>query len=229
MDQLTPDGRIVACLPITAQPSTTLIATITLTAGRPHVEAITFGGYAQSTAVPVDDALTIPARWVDCILQQPEPAWISIGWRDRDDRQRSGARATLNLLLHPGHSETYARVPLDWQSWTAYSVIAGGHHRSIAALRDGIRGIGHTTETSAAMILTDSTIIADSSDSSSLAALRTWLDQWERVGRPAANWFNPTLVLNDDDLPGWDLRINNHPGQDDGQGRIAPPARSTPT
>ncbi|MET7949006.1 methyltransferase domain-containing protein [Micromonospora sp. NPDC005324] len=213
VEQLTPDGRIVACLPIAAQPSTTLIATITLTAGQPHIETITFGGYAQSTAVPVDDVLTIPGRWVDYCIQQPEPAWISISWRDRDDQHHSGARTALNLLLNPGHTETYAHAPLDWLSWTAFSVIVGGHHRSIAALRDGIRGIGHTTATSAAVILTDSTIIADSPDSASLTALRTWLGRWEQAARPAVDWFTPTLTLIEDgDLPGWDLQIKNHIG-----------------
>ena len=208
-DQLTPDGRIVACLPIAAQPSTTLITTITLTAGQPCVDTLTFGGYAQSTTTAVDDALTIPGRWVDHIHHQPHPAWISIGWRDHDNQQHTGARAALNLLLHPGHTETYPGAPLDWLSWTTYTVPAAGNHRTVAALPDGLRGIGHTTATSAAMILTNATIIADSPYSPSLAALRTWLDQWEHADRPAATWYAPTLTpSNDDASPGWDLTIH---------------------
>ncbi|MEU6073884.1 methyltransferase domain-containing protein [Micromonospora sp. NPDC047074] len=208
VNQLAPNGRIVACLPIAAQPSTTLVTTITLTAGQPHVEAVTFGGYAQSTATPVVDALTLPGRWVDHHTDQPDPAWISIGWRDQDDPQHTGARTALNLLRNPGHTETYHRAPLNWPSWTAYSVIAGGPQRSIAALDDGKRGIGHTTPTTAAVILTDGTILADSTRSPSLTALRSWLHRWERAGRPDAGWFRPRLVPNDGkDLPGWDLRV----------------------
>ncbi|MFG3701604.1 protein-L-isoaspartate O-methyltransferase [Micromonospora sp. NPDC047620] len=208
VDQLTPDGRIVACLPIAAQPSTTLIATITLAAGQPRIETVTFGGYAQSTATAVDDALTIPGRWVDHHVDQPHPAWISIGWRDHDDPQHTGARTALHLLLNPSHTDTYHRAPLDWLSWTAYSVIAGGPQRSITALRDGRRGIGHTTATTAAVILTDGTILANTATSPSLTALQTWLHHWEQAGRPGAAWFGTSLVPNDeDDLPGWDLRI----------------------
>ncbi|MBU8857708.1 MULTISPECIES: methyltransferase domain-containing protein [unclassified Micromonospora] len=208
VDQLTPDGRIVACLPIAVQPSTTLIATITLTAGQPRVETVTFGGYAQSTATAVDDALTLPGRWVDHHTDQPQPAWISIGWREHDDPHHTGARTALHLLLNPGHTETYHRAPLDWLSWTAYSVIAGGPHRTFAALHDGTRGIGHTTATTAAVVLTDGTILADAPGSPSLTALRTWLHHWEQAGRPDAAWFDARLVPNDeDDPPGWDLRI----------------------
>ncbi|MGC5052406.1 protein-L-isoaspartate O-methyltransferase family protein [Micromonospora sp. DT48] len=208
IDQLTPDGRIVACLPIAAQPSTTLIATITLTAGQPHVETVIFGGYAQSTATAAEDALTIPGRWVDHHIDQPQPVWISIGWRNHDDPQRTGARTALALLLNPGHTETYPHTSLDWLSWTTYSVIVGGPQRSIAALDGGKRGIGHTTATSAAVILTDGTILADNANSPSLTALRTWLQRWEQAGRPCATWYNAELVPNNDgDPPGWDLRI----------------------
>ncbi|MCI4066124.1 methyltransferase domain-containing protein [Micromonospora sp. R77] len=208
VDQLAPGGRIVACLPIAAQPSTTLVATITLTAGHPHVETVTFGGYAQSTPTAVDDALTLPGRWVDHHTDHPRPAWISIGWRDHDDPHRTGARTALRLLRSPGHTETYHHTPLDWLSWTAYSVIAGGPHRSFVALDDGRRGIGHTTAATAAVILADGTILANSADSSSLTALRWWLHRWEQAGRPDATWFHTCLVRNgEEDLPGWDLRV----------------------
>ncbi|MFF3867118.1 protein-L-isoaspartate O-methyltransferase [Micromonospora sp. NPDC001898] len=212
VDQLAPDGRIVACLPIAAQPSTTLVTTITVTAGQPRVETVTFGGYAQSTAAAVEDALTLPGRWVDHHTDHPNPAWISIGWRDHDDPQHSGARSALHLLRNPGHTETYHRAPPDWPSWTAYSVMAGGAHRSTAALHDGRRGIGHTTATTAAVILTDGTILADTAASPSLTALRTWLDRWEQAGRPSAAWFGTSLVPGGgNDLPGWDLRITTSP------------------
>jgi protein-L-isoaspartate(D-aspartate) O-methyltransferase len=208
VDQLTPDGRIVACLPIAAQPSSTLIATITLSAGQPRVETVTFGGYAQSTTTAVDDALTIPGRWVDHHIDQPQPAWISVGWRDHDDPHHTGARTALNHLLNPGHTETYERAPLDWLSWTAYSLIADDPGRTVAALGSGMRGIGHTTVATAAVILTDGTILADAPTSPSLTALRTWLTRWEQARRPKAAWFGTILVPNDgDDLPGWDLRI----------------------
>ncbi|MEU7171537.1 methyltransferase domain-containing protein [Micromonospora tulbaghiae] len=208
VEQLTPDGRIVACLPIAEQPCTTLIATITLSAGQPHVETVTFGGYAQSTATAVDDALTLPGRWVDHHTGHPQPAWVSIGWREHDDPHHTGARAALNLLRRPGHTETYQRAPLDWLSWTAYSVIVGGSQRSFVALDDGRRGIGHTTASTAAIILADGTILADTADSPSLAALRTWLNHWEQAGRPGPDWFGISLVPNEEDeLPGWDLQI----------------------
>ncbi|MER5457616.1 methyltransferase domain-containing protein [Micromonospora sp. NPDC002389] len=208
VDQLAPDGRIVTCLPTAAQPSTTLITTITLIAGQPRVDTAIFGGYAQSTTTAVEDALTIPGRWVDHIHRRSPPAWISIGWRGRDDQQHTGARNALQLLLHPGYTETYAGRPLDWPSWTTYTVTVGGDHRTVAALHDGIRGIGHTSASSAAMIRTDSTIIADSPHSPSLTAVRSWLDQWEHAGRPAATWYEPTLTPStDDDLPGWDLIV----------------------
>ncbi|MEU8419477.1 hypothetical protein AB0C15_01190 [Micromonospora sp. NPDC048835] len=78
---------------------------------RAWVEQLTFGRYAQSTAVPVDDALTIPSRWVDCVEQQPDPAWTAIGWRDRDNHHHRGAQTALNLLLNPAHIETTPGAP----------------------------------------------------------------------------------------------------------------------
>ncbi len=129
----------------------------------PHVGTVTFGGYAQSTATAVDDdALTLPGRWVDHHTDHPRPAWISIGWRDHDDPRHTGTRTALHLLHRPGHTETIHHTPLDWLSWTAYTVIAGGLHRGIAALDDGRRGIGPP----------------------SLTALRSWLHRWEQAGRP---------------------------------------------
>lgn len=209
IQQLAEGGRIVACLPIAALPSTALVAAVTVQAGQPHVRSVVEGGYAQSTAAAVDDALTVPGRWVDWSTYHPAPSWIAIAWRHHDDRLRTGARTALDRLLHPGHTETYDPQPLDWRSWTTYTAIIGDPHLSNASLGGQTRGIGHTTPTSAAMLLTDGTIIADSPDSPSLSTLRTWLHRWEHDGRPAASAFTAALVPYDgDDLPGWDLRMS---------------------
>ncbi len=148
-DQVRDGGRIVACLPIACLPSTTLIATITIEEGQPRLLAVTGGGYAQSTPTAVDDALTIPGRWVDYCDHQPVPSWISTGWRD-DDPQRASARASLDQLLHPGHTETYHELPLAWRSWSVYTAALGDRQVSLVSLRNQIRGIGHTTADSAA-------------------------------------------------------------------------------
>lgn len=209
-DQLAPDGRLVACLPIAPLPSTTLIATITLHGGQPHVEAITPGGYAQSTPSAVDDALTIPGRWVDWSIRHPEPSWIGICWRDHDDRLHTGARTALDQILRPGHTETYPGQPLDWRSWSLHTAALADPHLSISGLRGHHRGIGHTTAASAALLQTDGTIIADSPRSPSLTTLRTWLERWEDAGRPSADQYTPTLTPAAEGPAGWDLRISRH-------------------
>ncbi|MEU7906362.1 methyltransferase domain-containing protein [Actinoplanes sp. NPDC049118] len=209
VDQVVDGGRIVAALPIAKLPSTTLIATIVIEAGQPRVEAITGGAYAQSTTVPVDDAVSVPGRWVDYCDQQPDPSWISIGWRTNDDEKHTGARTALDLLLNPGHTETYSPMEADWRSWGAFTAALTDPHLSLASLRNRIRGLGHTTATSAAMILTDATILADRPDSPSLNTLRTWLGRWEQAGRPAADSFTTTLVPHHGPgQPGWDLRAH---------------------
>jgi protein-L-isoaspartate(D-aspartate) O-methyltransferase len=209
VEQLTPGGRIVACLPVAALPSTTVIATIVLADGQPHVQGITFGGYAQSTSGAVADVHSVPPRWVDWLIPHPVPSWIAIAWRADDDWLHTGARTALDWLLHPGHTETYERTPMDWRSWNAYTAVLDDPHLSVAALRGETRGIGHTTPTSAALIDPDGAILADGPDSPSLQALRDWLQRWEHAGRPAADAFTPVLVPYDgDDLPGWDLRMS---------------------
>ncbi|MBO3736718.1 protein-L-isoaspartate O-methyltransferase family protein [Actinoplanes flavus] len=155
--QVVDGGRIVACLPIAALPSTTLIATVTVAAGQPGVEAVAGGGYAQSTPVAVDDALTVPGRWVDYCDRQPDPSWIGICWRAADDAQHTGARTVLDQLLHPGHTETYRQMEQDWRSWYTYLAALGDPQLSLVSLRNEIRGLGHTTPGSAAVILTDLT------------------------------------------------------------------------
>jgi protein-L-isoaspartate(D-aspartate) O-methyltransferase len=209
VDQLAPGGRIVACLPVAALPSTTVIATILVTDGLPHVQDITFGGYAQCTTGAVADVQTIPPRWVDWCIPYPLPSWIAIAWRADDDWLHTGARTALDRLLYPGHTDTYERAPVDWRSWNAYTAVLADPRLSAVALRGETRGIGHTTPTSAAVIQTDGTILADSPGSPSLQVLREWLQRWERAGRPAAGAFTTVLVPHDNDgLAGWDLRMS---------------------
>lgn len=210
IDQVRDGGRIVACLPITALPSITLITTITLAARQPQVEAVAGGGYAQSTPVAVDDAQTVPGRWVDHCDHRPDPSWIGIGWRDRDDARHTGARAALDQLLQPGHTETYRPVEEHWRSWYTWTAALGDPQLSLVSLRNQIRGLGHTTASSAAVILTDGSVLADNPTSPSLHTLRAWLDRWEHAGRPAPESFPCTLVPHDGpDLAGWDLRVSH--------------------
>jgi protein-L-isoaspartate(D-aspartate) O-methyltransferase len=210
-NQVGDGGRIVACLPITALPSITLITTITVTAGQPQVEAVVGGGYAQSTPVAVDDAQTVPGRWVDYCDHQPDPSWIGIGWRDHDDARHTGARAALDQLLQSGHTETYRPVEEHWRSWYTWTAALGDPQLSLVSLRNEIRGLGHTTASSGAVLLTDGVIIADSPTSPSLRVLRAWLQGWEHAGRPAVEAFTHTLVpYGGSGLTGWDLQVS-HP------------------
>ncbi|MEU8655887.1 protein-L-isoaspartate O-methyltransferase family protein [Actinoplanes philippinensis] len=207
VEQVVDGGRIVACLPIARLPSTTLITTITVDAGRPRVEAVIGGGYAQSTPAAVDDALTVPGRWVDFCDDNQDPSWIAIGGRTGDP-DGSGARSALDQLLHPGHSETYRAMEADWRSWTVFTAALADPGLSLVSLRNEIRGVGHSSATAAAVILTDGKVIADSPGSASLAVLRSWLAQWEQAGRPAPDVFSTRLVPYEGaDLPGWDLHV----------------------
>ncbi|AEV89118.1 protein-L-isoaspartate(D-aspartate) O-methyltransferase [Actinoplanes sp. SE50] len=207
VEQITDGGRIVASLPIAPLPSTALITTITVDAGQPRVQAVVGGVYAQSTPAPVDDAVTVPGRWVDYCDRQPDPSWIAISWRT-EDPHNSGARAALDRLLNPGHTETYGDMEADWRSWSAHTAAPPDPGLSMVSLRNQIRGIGHTTATSAAVILTDGTIIADTPDSASLTVLREWLILWQQAGRPTADSFIPRLVPNTSiDCPGGDLQL----------------------
>jgi protein-L-isoaspartate(D-aspartate) O-methyltransferase len=207
-DQVVDGGRIVACLPIARLPSTTLITTLTVDAGQPRVEAVVGGGYAQSTPTAVDDALTVPGRWVDwCDGLEPNPSWIAIAWRT-DDPDGTGARSALNQILHPGHTATYREMEPDWRSWVTFTAALADPHLSVVSLRNQIRGIGHSSASSAAVILTDGNVIADSPGSTSLTVLWSWLALWEQVGRPAPDTFGTRLVAYDGpDLPGWDLHV----------------------
>jgi protein-L-isoaspartate(D-aspartate) O-methyltransferase len=134
---------------------------------------------------PVDDPTTIPGRWVDWSIHDPQPSWIAIGWRDHDDPQHTGARTTLARLLDPGHHESYPHLPLDWRSLTAYLAAIGEPQLSAVARHGNDRGIGHTDTGSAAILLYDGTFITDRPHSPSLRTLRTCLDRWETTAGPA--------------------------------------------
>lgn len=142
----------------------------------------------------------------------------SIGWRDTDDRLRTGARTALDRLLNPGHVETYDRGGLDWQSWNIWTAVAGGPGRTVASLHATDRGIGHSSNSSAAVIRADGTIVADHPGSESLTVLRTWLRQWKAAGRPPASRYQPTLEPADGDPPGWNLHLSLRPDTIDGSG-----------
>ncbi|GAA2531082.1 hypothetical protein Ahu01nite_094800 [Winogradskya humida] len=213
IDQLTPGGRLVVCLPVAALPSTTVIATITVDHGQPRVQAFTFGGYAQSTTSAVADVHSVPPRWVDWCSPHPLLSWIAIAWRADDDWLRTGARTALNLLLNPGHTEVYEHAPIDWRSWNAYTAAQANPQLSTVSLHGDVHGIGHTTPVSAAVVQTDGVILADSPRSPSLHALHGWLRQWEHASRPTADAFTPILTAADEDPSGWDLRILHRPAR----------------
>ncbi|GAA1630702.1 protein-L-isoaspartate O-methyltransferase family protein [Actinoplanes couchii] len=207
VDQVVDGGRIVACLPIARLPSTTLITTVTVDAGHPRVEAVIGGGYAQSTPTAVDDPETVSGRWVDFCDHRPDPSWIATG-RRTDDPDRSGACTSLDQLLRPEHTETYREMETGWRSWVTFTAALADPGLSLVSLRNRIRGIGHSSATSAAVILTDATVIADSPGSTSLTILRTWLTRWEQAGRPTPDTFNTRLMPYDGPgLPGWDLQV----------------------
>ncbi|GAA2542544.1 hypothetical protein GCM10010435_07880 [Winogradskya consettensis] len=206
--QVVDGGRMVVCLPIAELPFLTVVATITLAGGQPAVQAITSGGYVQSRTTPSDEVV-VPHRWVDAMTDGPRPSWVSIAWRDRDTSDGIGARTVLDRLLHPGHTVTYGRGDVDWNSWNAFSATLNDPALSTADLRGRMRAIGHSTPDSAAMLQVDGTIVADAEGSPSLTILRTWLELWERAGRPAADRLTPALVRNDDPgCAGWDLRVS---------------------
>jgi hypothetical protein len=161
---------------------------------------------SAGTRTAVDDALTVLGRWVDWCDHQPDPSWIALGWRADDDHRHTGARSALNQLLHPGYTETYDRAPMDWRSWYTFAAALDDPQLSLTCLRNQVRGIGHTTATSAAVILSDATVIADKPHSPSLTILRGWLASWERAGRPADSVTTALVPRRGGDLPGWDLR-----------------------
>lgn len=98
-----------------------------------------------------------------------------------------------------------------WRTWPHNTYADRGRPHHVFEVRTAQNIEQKPLTGKAAVILTDSTIIADSPNSASLTALRTGLDQWEHAARPVADWYRLTLVLNEDnDSPGWDLRLKRH-------------------
>jgi protein-L-isoaspartate(D-aspartate) O-methyltransferase len=205
--QVVESGRIVACLPLVELPSVTVIATITVNNGMPHVQSMFSAGYVQSRAQAYDD-VHMPHRWVDASIPGDERCWIGVGWRAQDDPAGSGARATLDRILTAGHTEP-GPPGFDWDRFNPFTGTLDDPGLSLAHLPGRGRAIGHTTPTSAAMIMVDGTILADDPGSASLTVLHAWLDRWQRAGRPGAADLTARLVpTTNADCPGWDLRVS---------------------
>ncbi|SHN31024.1 methyltransferase domain-containing protein [Streptomyces yunnanensis] len=210
VDQVADGGLIVAPLPIANVPNMTLVAKIRVNAGAPSVEAVFTGGYIEATASPKGD-LDLPGRWVDWENRVPDLSWISLSWRADDDRLHTGARTALDRLLHAAHTEPYKGAEVDWPSWRTFAAALSAPGLTMAGLRPDLWAIGHTTPDTAAVIQQDGTILADSPNSPSLAALRDWLTAWEEAGRPAPETYTPNLVRADDGgqgPAGWRLRLS---------------------
>ncbi|MGD9482897.1 protein-L-isoaspartate(D-aspartate) O-methyltransferase [Streptomyces sp. TRM70308] len=203
VEQAVDGALIVAPLPIATVPGMTVVAKIRVTGGEPLVEAVFTGGYIEATRAPKSN-LDLPGRWVDWENRTPAPSWISIAWRERDDRLHTGARTALSHLLKDAHTEPYDGDELDWPSWRTFAAAQADPHLTMAGLNPDLRALGHSTATTAAVIQQDATILADRPDSPSLAVLRDWLTAWEEAGRPAPETYTPTLTR---DAEGWHLRL----------------------
>ncbi|WP_037866857.1 protein-L-isoaspartate O-methyltransferase family protein [Streptomyces sp. NRRL S-1868] len=207
VDQVTDGGLIVAPLPIAAVPNMTVVAKVRVSGGQPTVEAVFTGGYIEATGSPKDN-LDLPGRWVDWEMRVPAPSWISIAWRERDDRLHTGARTALGRLLKDAHTEPYDGAEVNWPSWRTFAAAQADPQLTMAGLSPDLWAIGHTTATTAAVLQQDGTILADRPDSPSLAILRDWLTAWEDAGRPAPETYTPALVRCDEaGNTGWNLRL----------------------
>ncbi|MEU1662791.1 methyltransferase domain-containing protein [Streptomyces sparsogenes] len=207
LDQLTEDGLIVTPLPVAALPHLTVVTRIRTAQGQPAVENVTTGGYIDATASPKAD-LDLPGRWVDWENRHPSLSWISIAWRDRDDWQHTGARATLNRLLNPNYSEPADGVVQDWPLWKYWPAATGDPGMTMVGLGPENLAFGHSTPDSAAVITQDGRIIADSAESPSLAILRSWISDWNDAGCPPRESYEPSLVPHSSHAgTGWDLRL----------------------
>lgn len=206
VEQVTDGGLIVATLPIASVPNLVVDATIRALDGHPHVEQIFPGAHIETADSP-RSTFAVPPRWVDWQNHAPTTSWISVAWREEDDGQNSAARAALERLLNPGHTEQYPGNTIDWFSLRLW-LAAYTSRLTVTELADGLPAIGHSTPSSAAVIRKDGTILADSADSLSLTILHIWLDGWEEAGRPGPDFYTPVLVPNvTNELPGWDLRL----------------------
>ncbi|MQS36817.1 protein-L-isoaspartate(D-aspartate) O-methyltransferase [Streptomyces katsurahamanus] len=208
VDQTADGGLIVAPLPIAAVPNMTLVTKIRVSGGRPSVEAVFNGGYIEATASPKTD-LDLPGRWIDWENRVPAPSWISIAWREDDDRLHTGARTALDRLLKNAYTEPYGGAAVDWPTWRTWAAATVGPQLTMAGLNPELWALGHSTATTAAVIQQDGAVLAESADSPSLTALRGRLAAWEDAGRPAPETHQPALVRHDGDqgAGGWNLRL----------------------
>src|SRR5690606_8244791 len=188
-------------------------AKVRVSGGQPTVEAVFTGGYIEATSSPKDN-LDLPGQWVDWEMRVPAPSWISIAWRERDDRLHTGARTALGRLLKAAHTEPYAGPEVDWPAWRTFAAAQADPQLTMAGLSPGLWAIGHSTPSTAAVLQQDGTVHADRPDSPSLAVLRDWLTAWEDAGRPAPETYAPALVRCDETgNTGWNLRLTRQGAQ----------------
>ncbi|UCM89400.1 methyltransferase domain-containing protein [Streptomyces marincola] len=207
VEQMTDGGLIVTPLPIAAVPKVTVVVRIRVTAGTPHVEEIHHGGYVETSTGGETDS-DVPLRWVDWENRLPAPSWISLARRAEDDWKHTAARAALDLLRVPGHTEAYRGAAVDWTSWRTFAAAIVGPHLTVAGLAPEALALGHSAFTTAAVLQDDGTILADAPDSASLTALHDWLARWEEAGRPSPEAYTPALNPHTGpDGIGWDLRL----------------------
>ncbi|MGW2324732.1 protein-L-isoaspartate O-methyltransferase family protein [Streptomyces sp. NPDC001700] len=206
VDQLVDGGVIVVPLPVASLPYLTVVARIRVTGGEPTVESIATGGYIEATASPKAD-LDLPGRWVDWEHRHPALSWISVTWRDQDDWRHTGARAILDRLLTPAHSEPVGTVVDDWALWKYWAAATDAPGMTMVGLAPELLAFGHSNPDSAAVLTQDGRILADAPSSPSLAILRGWITDWTAAGRPARESYTPLLTPATGEAPGWDLRL----------------------
>ncbi|WP_052848788.1 protein-L-isoaspartate O-methyltransferase family protein [Streptomyces avicenniae] len=205
VDQSTEGGRIVSTLPVAPVPDLTVLAVLRVTGGRPEIEAVTGGNYIDTTPSPKVD-LDLPGRWIDWETRTPDHCWISIAWRGRDDWHHAGARAALERLADPAHTEP-APAEVSWKPLQYWAAATADEGLTLARF-DGGMVFGHSTAASAAALTKDGRLIADAPDSPSLAVVRGWIDGWNAAGRLARDDYTPLLVPADGpDGTGWNLRL----------------------
>ncbi|GAA0346557.1 hypothetical protein [Streptomyces blastmyceticus] len=154
-------------------------------------------------APPAPASSSRPAEWTGRTASPPPRRSRSPG--ATRDWKNTGAHATLDCLLGPGHTEQYQGEAIDWFSLSLW-LAATGSRLTLAELAEDVPGLGHSTRHAAAVIQEDGTILADSADS--LIVLRGRLAAWEGAARPGLDGYTPTLVPDmETEVPGWDLRL----------------------
>ncbi|MGW7290759.1 protein-L-isoaspartate O-methyltransferase family protein [Streptomyces xiamenensis] len=207
--QCAPKARIVTTLPVAPVADISVLAVLAVTGGRPEVELLDRGSYIDATPAPRAD-LSLPGHRVDWEARRPRPGWISIAWRQRDDWLHTGARATLDSLLAPGHTEPAPDVT--WGDLLLWLASTGDEYLTTAGLGPGVVAAGHSTPDTAAAITDDGRLVADHPDSLSLRALRNWIDTWHTAGCPGLNTYSPTLKHDNNETEGagpagWHLNL----------------------